>query len=68
MLERGRGVILSLLIDDRSDTSELQAAHPSLCAVYESLRLEVNTPIDSIADQRQREIALKRRPKAIEEQ
>jgi tetratricopeptide (TPR) repeat protein len=67
ILERGRGVILGLLIDDRSDSSELKAAYPDQCALYESLRVEVNTPIDSIVDQGPREIALKRRAKAIEE-
>jgi hypothetical protein len=49
LLEQGRGVTLGFLMDDRSDTSELKAAHPTLCALYESLRLEVNTPIESIA-------------------
>jgi tetratricopeptide (TPR) repeat protein len=69
ILEQGRGVILSLLIEDRSDTSELKAAYPDLCALYETLRVEVNTPIDidGVADQRQRNRALNRRSKAIEE-
>jgi tetratricopeptide (TPR) repeat protein len=67
ILERGRGAILGLLIDDRSDTSVLKAAYPNLCAIYESLRLEVNAPIDSIADQRLREMTVKRRIEAIEE-
>ncbi|KAJ5804819.1 hypothetical protein N7474_010706 [Penicillium riverlandense] len=42
LLERGRGIILSLLIDDRSDTSQLKRAHPILCAQYESLRIEAS--------------------------
>ncbi|KFY28251.1 hypothetical protein V491_00549 [Pseudogymnoascus sp. VKM F-3775] len=69
ILERGRGVILGLLIEDRSDTSELKAAYPDLCTLYEILRLEVNTPIDidGVADQRRLEIAFKRRSKAIKE-
>jgi len=67
LLERGRGVILSLLIDDRSDTSELKKTYPQHCALYENLRLEVNTPINNIADQLLREMTLKRRANAIEE-
>jgi tetratricopeptide (TPR) repeat protein len=43
VLERGRSVILSLLMDDRSDTSELNATHPEVCARYESLLVQVNT-------------------------
>ena len=67
LLERGRGVILSLLMDDRSDTAELEAADSTLCELYESLRLEVNKPIESIADHQAQQAALKRRPQAIEE-
>lgn len=67
LLERGRGVILSLLISDRSDTSKLKAADPSLCALYESLRSEVNRPFNNSIDQRLREMALSRRLEAIEE-
>jgi tetratricopeptide (TPR) repeat protein len=50
VLERGRGVILSLLIDDRSDTSELNAAYPEVCARYESLLVQVNTSTKDVAD------------------
>ena len=68
VLERGRAVILSLVMDDRSDTSALKTIQPDLCATYESLLMEVNTTtIDSISDQSLRELAVKRRPKAIEE-
>ncbi|KAH0563243.1 hypothetical protein GP486_002188 [Trichoglossum hirsutum] len=48
VLEQGRGVILSLLMDDRSSTSELKAAYPELCAQYESLLLGVNKPAENI--------------------
>jgi tetratricopeptide (TPR) repeat protein len=65
LLERGRGVILSMLIDGRSDTSKLKAAYPRLCTVYEKLRVEVNMPVDSISDEVQRANAIKRRSKAI---
>ncbi|KAJ5970776.1 uncharacterized protein N7479_000694 [Penicillium vulpinum] len=44
LLENGRGVILSLLMDDRSDTTKLREAYPDLCALYETLRVQVNTP------------------------
>jgi hypothetical protein len=54
-------------MDDRSDTSELRAAHPTLCARYESLRLEVNTPAESITTQRTGQAVSKRGPKAIKE-
>jgi tetratricopeptide (TPR) repeat protein len=67
LLERGRGVILSLLMDDRSNTSELRAAHPTLCARYENLRLEVNTPAESIIPQRTSHAVSERREKAIKE-
>jgi tetratricopeptide (TPR) repeat protein len=43
-LERGRGVILSLLMDDRSDISHLEAEHPELHAQYEALRLQLSNP------------------------
>jgi tetratricopeptide (TPR) repeat protein len=52
VLERGRGVILSLLIDDRSDTSKLNAAYPEVCAQYESLLVQVNTSTKDVADDR----------------
>jgi tetratricopeptide (TPR) repeat protein len=52
VLERGRGVILSLLIDDRSDTSKLNAAYPEVCARYESLLVQVNTSTKDVADDR----------------
>ncbi|KAL2819544.1 hypothetical protein BDW59DRAFT_120732 [Aspergillus cavernicola] len=34
-------------MNDRSDTSILKAANPALCALYENLRLEVNTSVES---------------------
>ncbi|KAJ5565962.1 hypothetical protein N7535_007600 [Penicillium sp. DV-2018c] len=67
LLERGRGVILGLLIDDWSDTSELRAAHPTLCALYKSLRVEVNTPAESTTSEWTGEAMSIRRPKALEE-
>ena len=65
VLEQGRGVILSLLMDDRSDTSKLKAAYPQLCGQYESLRLEVNKPAKNITDDRTRRTASMSRLEAI---
>jgi len=67
ILEQGRGVILGLLIDDRSDTSNLNAAYPQLFAHYESLRIELNKPIEDVIDSHPREIASKRRTDVITE-
>ncbi|KAL8634707.1 MAG: hypothetical protein Q9228_007713, partial [Teloschistes exilis] len=67
ILEQGRGVILGLLMDDRSDTSRLNAAHPQLFAQYETLRIELNKPVEDVADSHLREIASKRRTDVITE-
>ncbi|KAI9667773.1 MAG: hypothetical protein M1821_000592 [Bathelium mastoideum] len=67
VLEQGRALIISLLLDDRGDTFALMKVRPNLCARYEGLRMEVNTPIDGVSDQSQQNHAAKRRPKAIEE-
>ena len=45
LLELGRGVILGLLMDDRSDLSELRAYDPEKAAKFEKLRDAVNAPI-----------------------
>lgn len=44
LLERGRGSIMGLLMDDQSDTALLQKSHPDDARSYEKLRLEVNAP------------------------
>jgi tetratricopeptide (TPR) repeat protein len=59
LLERGRGVILGLLMDDRRDNAELKAAHPTLHAQYESLRAEVNRTVDNITDQIVQQVMVK---------
>ncbi|TVY74909.1 putative 30S ribosomal protein S17-like protein [Fusarium oxysporum f. sp. cubense] len=43
-LEQGRAIIISQLIDDRSDLSSLRQDHPQLASRYQSLVDEVNTP------------------------
>jgi tetratricopeptide (TPR) repeat protein len=52
VLERGRSVILSLLMDDRSDTSKLKATHPEVYARYKSLLVQVNTSIKDVTHDR----------------
>jgi tetratricopeptide (TPR) repeat protein len=64
LLERGRGVILGLLMDNRGDVSKLKAAHPTLCAQYENLRSEVNTPIENRTDSSMRRTTLRTRTEA----
>ncbi|KAF2626795.1 hypothetical protein BU25DRAFT_411322 [Macroventuria anomochaeta] len=46
LLEQGRGLILGLLMDDRSNTSPLKEAHPNLSERYESLRANANKPTE----------------------
>jgi tetratricopeptide (TPR) repeat protein len=42
LLERGRGVIMSLLIEDRSDISQVRALHPVQAALYDRIRIELS--------------------------
>ncbi|KAM5527872.1 TPR domain-containing protein [Fusarium oxysporum f. sp. phaseoli] len=44
LLELGRGTIMSLLIEDRSDISELAGKYPEQAARFEKLRDEINRP------------------------
>jgi len=44
-LEQGRGVIISQLLDRRTNLSDLIADHPALARQYECLVNEVNTPL-----------------------
>ncbi|WZH47126.1 CHAT domain-containing protein [Fusarium acuminatum] len=44
-LEQGRAVIISQLLDDRSDVSSLCRDHPNLANQYQGLVNEVNSPI-----------------------
>ncbi|KAH9204251.1 CHAT domain-containing protein [Leptodontidium sp. 2 PMI_412] len=61
LLERGRGVILGLLINDRSDLAELEAKHPKLYQTYDKLRSKVNTNVDNKAYPREYKRADERR-------
>jgi hypothetical protein len=65
-LERGRAVILSQMMDDRSDISKLSGQYPDLACTYESLRDEVNTPLPDVDDSK-RTPSLQRRRKAVKE-
>ncbi|KAK4867254.1 hypothetical protein LT330_000764 [Penicillium expansum] len=67
LLESGRGVILSLLMDDRSDTTKLKEANPDLCSLYETLRLQVNTPFEGPITNHENEWKYTKQPKAIDD-
>ncbi|KAI9785802.1 MAG: hypothetical protein M1816_008250 [Peltula sp. TS41687] len=66
-LEKGRAVILSQLMDDRSDISNLQEHYPELASTYDSLRDEVNRPPGDLEDGSKRTDVLKRHRAAVEE-
>lgn len=44
LLEEGRGIILGLLFDIRSDVSTLRTSHPELAKKFEELRDELDAP------------------------
>lgn len=44
-LELGRGVIMGLSIDDRTNISSLERSYPEKAATYDRLRNEVNAPM-----------------------
>jgi len=49
LLELGRGVIASLLMDMRGDISDLKSKHPILADEFASLRDELDSPADQSA-------------------
>ena len=49
LLELGRGVIASLLLETRTDISTLKHLHPELAAEFVSLRDELDSPTDATA-------------------
>ena len=67
LLELGRGVIISLLMDDRSDISKLESSFPEEAATYDRLRNEVNAPVSEVADLALRSIRMTRRLEAVKE-
>ena len=64
-LEEGRTVILSQLIDHRSDMSDLAQYHPDIARRYEELRDEVNAPLRGLEQDAAREQALRERRQSI---
>ncbi|BAE65555.1 unnamed protein product [Aspergillus oryzae] len=65
LLEAGRSVIFGLIMNDRSNTSKLKAADPTLCALYEELRLGINDPAESSQPQYVDEAVPTRRLQAL---
>lgn len=68
LLELGRGVIMGLAINCRSDVSELQIKYPDICDKFNRLRTEIDTPligqdIDNLTNEGMR----RRRVQAIKE-
>jgi tetratricopeptide (TPR) repeat protein len=66
-LEQGRAIIISRLLDDRSDISGLCQEHPKLAERYQSLVAEVNTPFGRAKDDPTANAKLVRRPEAATE-
>jgi tetratricopeptide (TPR) repeat protein len=65
-LEKGRAVILSQLIDSRSDVSHLAQNHPEIARRYEELRDEVNTPLVGLEQDALKEQGRRRRQAALD--
>ncbi|ROT37123.1 hypothetical protein SODALDRAFT_279961, partial [Sodiomyces alkalinus F11] len=64
-LEEGRAVILSNLLDARSDASVVAGAHPDLAHRFEELRQEINAPLHEHGPAVEREQRISRRRQAI---
>uniref|UniRef100_L2FK72 TPR domain-containing protein n=1 Tax=Colletotrichum fructicola (strain Nara gc5) TaxID=1213859 RepID=L2FK72_COLFN len=47
LLELGRGVMASLLLETRTEVAELEQNHPDLAERFQSLRDELDTPLSS---------------------
>lgn len=58
LLEKGRGLILGLLMEDRRNTQALEVAHPKLYARYENLRIRMNKPAEGFLNYLDRNEAL----------
>jgi tetratricopeptide (TPR) repeat protein len=67
LLERGRGTILGLLIDDRSDISKLRDSYPKLATEYDNLRMEINAPPHETIGSNMRQGLVARRVAALKE-
>lgn len=49
LLELGRGVIATLLLEMRTDISDLHNKHPELAKILKSLRDELDSPADGVS-------------------
>lgn len=66
LLELGRGVIMGLTIDCRSDSSELQARHPDIFNKFDRLRVKIDSPLINVyTDQSTHEDIRRRRVQDI---
>ncbi|USP77054.1 hypothetical protein yc1106_04328 [Curvularia clavata] len=50
LLEKGRGLVLGLLMEDRRNIQALKVAYPKLYARYESLRIEINKSAEGFSN------------------
>jgi tetratricopeptide (TPR) repeat protein len=66
LLEQGRTVILSELIGDRTDLSELIRHHPQLGKTFDELRDEINAPVPVSESDTLKQETLRRRREAVE--
>ena len=67
LVELGRGVIMGLLIDDRSDISKLEWSHPEKAAAYDQLRSEVSAPMHEMENLNMRRSRMIRHGEAVKE-
>ncbi|KAL9595915.1 MAG: hypothetical protein Q9179_004797, partial [Wetmoreana sp. 5 TL-2023] len=67
LVELGRGVIMGLLIDDRSNISRLEESYPEKATMYDRLRNEVNAPMHETEDLKMRTNRMTRHRKAVTE-
>ncbi|EXL42870.1 hypothetical protein FOCG_14438 [Fusarium oxysporum f. sp. radicis-lycopersici 26381] len=66
-LEQGRAIIISQLLDDRSDLSSLRGDHSQLADRYQKLVDEVNAPTRQATPDAAEALLRKRRQKAVAE-
>jgi tetratricopeptide (TPR) repeat protein len=67
LLELGRGLILGLLIEDRSDVSGLAATYPEQAAHFVRLRDVISRPVDTGVDVALRQAMVRQRDNQVRE-
>lgn len=68
LLELGRGVIMGLAINCRSDVSDLQVKYPDTCSKFNQLRIEIDQPLAcQYTDESTYEGRRRRRVQALQE-